>query len=139
MLFRSVLSTADSTAPVEPVKKGDACFFDKTLLQGAVMSADVVLACWAIYAFFDLKSGEAAYDERYSSLDPVLHDSDETLARLQDEKETKGLISGVAAGIAAAAIAYTVLDYLQLHIVFPAEITAAAVPGGFVMTAQIKF
>lgn len=122
-----------------PVKHENACLLDKKVIQGVVLSADAVLACWAIYAFFDLKSGEAAYDERYSALDPALHDTDETLARLKDDKDTKGLVSGLAAGIAAAAITYTVLDYLQLHIVFPAEVKAAALPGGLMLTAEIKF
>ncbi len=119
--------------------KTEKPFIGSELMQGIVVSADAVLVCWAIYAFFDFKSGEAAYDKRYSALDPALYDTDETLARLKDEKDAKGLVSGVAAGIAAAAIAYTVLDYLQLHIVFPAEVKAAALPGGFVMTAQIEF
>ena len=134
-------SPVENTAvtAVSDVKKEQTCSFDRTILQGAVMSADAALVCWAIYAFFDLKSGEAAYDERYSALDPALIDSDETLARLKDEKDSKGLLSGISAGIAAAAVAYTVLDYLQLHIVFPAEIKAAAVPGGLLLTADIKF
>lgn len=119
--------------------KAEEPFIGGKILQGIVMSADAAFLCWAIYAYFDFVSAENFYNERHSALAPALAGADETLAKLDDEKDVKGLVAAVSAGIAAAAIAYTALDYLQLHVVFPSEVKAAVVPGGLLMTAQIEF
>lgn len=97
---------------------------DKT----ALIALDIALAGLAVAAYLDYAAGSNAYEALYASINNTTPENYRILVNEKAQVESRGTYMAIAAGIAGAAVLYTLADILFLNAGSPQALKAGINP-----------